>query len=103
MAHSSVNVISNYSYTVLESEVRIKAIVEGYDPAIGIIHEGRDGSLKVLFELIDPKRPGIDQSGSFFDPTDFTIRSDGVVRLNPQVLRRVAGLAATLLRFLTLS
>jgi hypothetical protein len=27
---------------------------------------------------------------SVFDPVDFTIRSDGVVRLNPQLARMVA-------------
>jgi hypothetical protein len=48
-------VISNYSYTVLEGEVRIKAIAEGYDPAIGIMHEGRDGSSKVLFDRYSRK------------------------------------------------
>ena len=31
--------------------------------------------------------------GMVFDPADFTIRSDGVVRLNPQLARHVAGLA----------
>ena len=32
VAHSSVNVISNYSYTVLESEVRIKTNLQGTLP-----------------------------------------------------------------------
>ena len=41
-----VNAILNYAYTVLESELRIKAIADGYDPTIGIMHEGRDGSSK---------------------------------------------------------
>jgi hypothetical protein len=50
-----------------------------------------------------PKRPGIDRSASVFDAADFSIRSVGVVRLNPQVARHVAGLAVTRLRILTLS
>jgi hypothetical protein len=29
---------------------------------------------------------------TIFDPADFSIRSDGVVRLNPQLARHVAGL-----------
>ena len=37
----------NYAYTVLEGEVRIKAIADGYDPTMGIMHEGRDGSVKI--------------------------------------------------------
>jgi CRISP-associated protein Cas1 len=37
------NAILNYGYATLESEIRISAISEGYDPTIGIMHEGRDG------------------------------------------------------------
>ena len=33
-----VNAMLNYAYAVLESEIRIKAISEGYDPTIGIMH-----------------------------------------------------------------
>jgi CRISPR-associated protein Cas1 len=49
-----VNAILNYAYTVLESELRIKAIADGYDPTIGIMHEGRDGSSKFVFDLMEP-------------------------------------------------
>src|ERR1700729_1479014 len=45
-----VSAILNYAYTVLKSEVRIKAIAEGYDPSIGIMHEGRDGTSKFVFD-----------------------------------------------------
>jgi CRISP-associated protein Cas1 len=96
-----VNAMLNYAYTVLESEVRIKAIAEGYDPTIGIMHEGRDGSSKFVFDLMEPERPKVDRSvldfvkATVFDPADFTIRSDGVVRVNPQLARRIAGLVTT--------
>jgi CRISP-associated protein Cas1 len=96
-----VNAILNYAYTVLESEVRIKAIAEGYDPTIGVMHEGRDGSSKFVFDLMELERPKVDRAvldfvkETVFDPADFTIRSDGVVRLNPQLARAVvAGVAA---------
>ena len=88
-----VNAILNYGYTVLESELRIKAIAEGYDPTIGIMHEGRDGSSKFVFDLMEPERPKVDRTvldfvkATVFDPADFTIRSDGVVRLNPELAR----------------
>jgi hypothetical protein len=39
-----VNALLNYAYAALESEIRIKAISDGYDPTIGIMHEGSDGS-----------------------------------------------------------
>ena len=99
-----VNAILNYAYTVLESELRIKAIADGYDPTIGIMHEGRDGSSKFVFDLMEPERPKVDRAvldfvkATVFDPADFTIRSDGVVRLNPQLARHAAFLAMLYLR-----
>jgi CRISPR-associated protein Cas1 len=96
-----VNAILNYAYTVLESEIRIKAIADGYDPTIGIMHEGHDGSSKFVFDLMEPERPKVDRAildiikAAVFDPADFTIRGDGVVRLNPQLARTVVALAST--------
>jgi CRISP-associated protein Cas1 len=61
------------------------------------MHEGRDGSSKFVFALMEPQRPKVDRmvldfvKATVFDPADFTIRSDGVVRLNPQLARHVAG------------
>jgi CRISP-associated protein Cas1 len=85
----------NYAYAALESEIRIKAISEGYDPTIGIMHEGSDGSSKFIFDLMEPERPKVDRvvsdfvKGQVFYPTDFVIRSDGVCRLNPEMARVV--------------
>jgi CRISP-associated protein Cas1 len=90
-----VNAILNYAYAALESETRIKAISEGYDPTIGIMHEGSDGSSKFIFDLMEPERPKVDRSvldfirGRVFDPADFVIRNDGVCRLNPEMARMV--------------
>jgi CRISPR-associated protein Cas1 len=90
-----VNAIMNYAYAALESEIRIKAISEGYDPTIGIMHEGSDGSLKFIFDLMELERPKVDRAvldfvkGHVFDPADFVIRSDGVCRLNPEMARMV--------------
>jgi CRISP-associated protein Cas1 len=90
-----VNATLNYAYAVLESEIRIKAISDGYDPTIGIMHEGRDGSSKFIFDLMEPERPKVERTvlefvnGHVFDPADFVIRSDGVCRLNPEMARMV--------------
>jgi CRISPR-associated protein Cas1 len=90
-----INAILNYAYAVLESEIRIKAISDGYDPTIGIMHEGNDGSSKFIFDLMEPERPNIDRAvldfvkGHVFDPADFVIRTDGVCRLNPEMARMV--------------
>jgi len=88
-----INAILNYAYATLESEIRIKAISEGYDPTIGIMHEGNDGSSKFIFDLMEPERPKVDRKvldfvrSNVFDPADFVIRDDGVCRLNPEMAR----------------
>jgi CRISP-associated protein Cas1 len=90
-----VNAILNYAYAALESEIRIKAISEGYDPTIGIMHEGRDGSSKFISDLMEPERPEVDRSvldfvkGHVFDPADFVIRSHGICRLNPEMAQMI--------------
>ncbi len=49
---------------------------------------------------MEPERPKVDRAmldfvrSHVFDPADFTIRRDGVVRLNPEMARRAAGLVA---------
>ena len=99
-ASHPVNAILNYAYTVLQSEIQINAIAEGYDPTIGIMHEARDGSSAFIFDLMEPERPITDRKvlefikGHVFDPADFVIRTDGVCRLNPGMARCVVGVAA---------
>jgi CRISP-associated protein Cas1 len=96
-----VNAILNYAYATLESEIRIKTISDGYDPTIGIMHEGGDGSSKFIFDLMEPERPKVDRSvldfikGQVFDPADFVIRADGVCRLNPEMARLVVSRVST--------
>ena len=96
-----VNAILNYAYAALESKIRIKAISDGYDPTIGIMHEGSDRSSKFIFDLMEPERPKVDRGvldfvkGHVFDPEDFVIHSDGVCRLNPEMARMVATKVST--------
>lgn len=93
-----VNAMLNYAYAVLESQIRIKTISEGYDPTLGIMHHGRDRSSKFVFDLMEPERPQVDRKvlefvkSNTFDPADFTIRYDGVCRLNPEMARMIVGL-----------
>ncbi|MGO9232630.1 MAG: CRISPR-associated endonuclease Cas1 [Methylocella sp.] len=55
-----MNAILNYAYTVLQSQVQIDAIADGYDPTIGIMHEGNNGSSAFIFDLMEPHRPLVD-------------------------------------------
>src|ERR1700722_2569715 len=96
-----VNAILNYAYAALESEIRIKAISEGYDPTIGIMHERSDGSSKFIFDLMEPERPRVDRAvcdfvkRHVFNPGDFVIRTDGICRLNPEMARMVVAKVLT--------
>jgi CRISPR-associated endonuclease Cas1 len=100
-ASHPVNAILNYAYTVLQSELQIDAIAEGYDPTFGIMHEGNNGSAAFIFDLMEPHRPVVDRTvlefigGHIFDPADFVIRSDGVCRLNPEMARCVVGVTSS--------
>jgi CRISPR/Cas system-associated endonuclease Cas1 len=35
-----------------KAKIRIKAISKGYDPTIGVTHDGSDGSSKIIFDLM---------------------------------------------------
>ena len=82
-ASHPVNAILNYAYAALEAKIRINAISKGYDPTIGVIHDGSDGSSKFIFDLMEPEHPKIDRAvldfvtSHIFDPADFVIGSDG--------------------------
>jgi CRISP-associated protein Cas1 len=64
------------------------------------MHYDRDGSPAFVFDLMEPERPRVDRAVLAFlksealHPADFTIREDGVVRLNPELARRVAQIVA---------
>jgi CRISPR-associated endonuclease Cas1 len=99
-AHHPVNALLNYAYTVLQSELQIQAVADGYDPALGIMHEGGGGSAAFIFDLMESHRAAVDRkilefvNGHVFDPADFVLRSDGVCRLNPEMARFISGIAA---------
>jgi CRISPR-associated endonuclease Cas1 len=94
-----VNAMLNYAYGVLESQVRIAVVAAGLDPAIGYLHACRSGRVALVYDLMEPLRPRVDQlvvdfaQGRTFDPRDFVVTERGVCRLHPQVARMIAGLA----------
>ena len=94
-ASHPVNAILNYAYAVLETQVRIQIVAAGYNPTIGLMHSGRVGRGRhdFVLDLMEPLRPIVDRQvlefvqTHTFHPADFTIRSDGVCRLNPEMAR----------------
>jgi CRISPR/Cas system-associated endonuclease Cas1 len=89
----------NYAYSALQARVAIRAIAEGHDPTIGIMHRSmlheRDGVHAYALDLMEPERPQVDAAvlrfvrETTFSGADFTLRDDGVCRLNPELARRV--------------
>jgi CRISP-associated protein Cas1 len=98
-ASHPVNAILNYAYGVLQSQVQIRLVSEGYDPMLGIMHSDRDDAAAFVFDMMEPERPKGDRAVLAFlkaealHPADFTLREDGVVRLNSQLARHVVNLS----------
>jgi CRISPR-associated protein Cas1 len=97
-----VNAMLNLAYRVLQGELQIDLVARGYDPRLGILHNPqRREEPALVFDFQEPRRPRVDAAVlSFalrerFSPADFVIRSDGTVRLAPQLARRVCQLAET--------
>jgi CRISPR-associated protein Cas1 len=97
-ASHPVNAILNYAYAVLQSQVQIGLVAEGYDPMLGIMHSDRDDAAAFVFDMMEPDRPKVDRAVLGFlksetlHPADFMMREDGVVRLHPEFARHVAKL-----------
>jgi CRISPR-associated protein Cas1 len=96
-----LNAMLNYAYGVRLTGLQVKAVAEGYDPTLGIMHHGYKGSKAFLFDLLEPERPKVDAAvlafacAETFSRADFVIRNDGVCQLSPQLARRVVSLVAT--------
>src|SRR5215831_9971825 len=94
-ASHPVNAMLNYAYAILESQVRMQIVAEGYDPTIGYLHTSTPERQALVLDLMEPQRPLIDRKvlefvqAHTFHPADFTIRTDGVCRLNPEMARQV--------------
>jgi CRISPR-associated protein Cas1 len=61
---------------------------------LGIMHSDRDDAAAFVFDMMEPDRAVLSfLKSEALHPSDFTIREDGVVRVNPELARRVAQLA----------
>jgi CRISPR/Cas system-associated endonuclease Cas1 len=62
---------------------------------IGYLHSYDKDRAAFVFDLMEPLRPVVDHvvldfiRTEIFDPADFTIRRDGVCRLNPELTREL--------------
>jgi len=81
----------NYASAILENQVRMQIAAQGYDPTIGFLHASPPERRALVLDLMEPQRPFIDRKvlefvqAHTFHSADFTIRSDGAFRLNPEM------------------
>jgi CRISPR-associated protein Cas1 len=95
-----VNAMLNYAYGILESQVRMQVMAAGLDPTVGILHGNARGKHGLVYDLMEPLRPIVDRTvlkfvqAHTFHPADFSISSDGVCRLNPEMVKCVSRIVA---------
>ena len=96
-----MNALLNYAYAVKLAHVQIDAVASGYDPMLGVMHNGRKGSPGWALDMIEPHRPVVDGAvlnlirEQQFASADFVVRRDGVCRLSPQLARAMATLVSS--------
>ena len=90
-----VNALLNYAYGLLETEVRIAAVAAGLDPTIGYLHTRRPGRVALVYDLMEPLRPRVDQGvlgfvqKHTFSPGDFVMTNSGACRLHSKLAHSI--------------
>ncbi|MGE0621630.1 MAG: CRISPR-associated endonuclease Cas1 [Pseudomonadales bacterium] len=96
-----INAMLNYAYGVITARAHVQLIADGYDPAIGVLHDNRarrGAYPPFALDHIEPLRPIADRAilqiitSETLTGADFSVQDDGVCRLNPELARRVAKL-----------
>lgn len=98
-ADHPINAMLNYAYAALMTKMKIQAIAEGYDPMIGVLHDQRRREKEITpsfaLDLMEPHRTVVDRGilklirEGTFSGADFDLQSNGVVRVNPELVRRL--------------
>ena len=101
-----VNALLNYAYGLLETEVRIAVVAAGLDPTIGYLHAQRPGRVALVYDLMEPLRPAVDQEvlrfvqKHIFSRGDFFMTNSGACRLHPKLTAIATAATAASLRHL---
>jgi CRISPR-associated endonuclease Cas1 len=59
-AVAPVNAILNYAYALLEAQVRLALLKQGFDPACGFLHVDRRGHAALIYDLMECHRADVD-------------------------------------------
>ena len=85
----------NYAYAILAGQVERALQVAGLDVAVGSLHADQDGRASLVYDLMEPLRPVIDNiifswvTMQRWRRADFIIDRQGVIRVHPQLGRVV--------------
>lgn len=82
-----INGLLNYGYTVMRSLVARSVVAAGLHPSIGIHHANRGNAFALADDLVEPFRPLVDLLA-------LKLSEKGLVEVDPQTKRAVAGLIA---------
>ena len=100
-----INALLNYAYGLLETEVRIAVVAAGLDPTIGYLHARRPGRVALVYDLMEPLRPKVDQEVLRFvqkhilSPGDFVMADNGACRLHPRLAHSIVNCANVLPKY----
>lgn len=92
-ARHPVNSILNYSFGILESQVRTAIQSVGLDPMLGYLHACYPGRVALVYDAMEPLRPRAEKlvleflQRQAFSPRDFILLEKGVCRLHPQLAK----------------
>jgi CRISPR-associated endonuclease Cas1 len=97
LAVNPANAMLNYMYALLESEARLAAVALGLDPGIGFLHVDTDSRDSLVYDLVEPIRPRVDEFLAEWITTEplkrewFFEQRDGNCRLMAPFAERLSG------------
>jgi CRISPR-associated protein Cas1 len=95
-AERPLNAVLNLTYSLAAIEARLACEAVGLHPALGFVHADEPGRDNLALDLLEPARPEIDRlvldlvAERTFSRRDFVERSDGSIRIAPDLVQLLA-------------
>ena len=96
MAGSPAGAMLNFLYSILVAEARLACLAMGLDPGLGVYHVDKRGRESLVYDIIEPIRPAVDEwlfklfEEQVFTIGDFIETRRGAVRVNPPLSDHLA-------------
>jgi len=95
-AERPTNAVLNLLYKLVEIEGRLACVAVGLDPGLGALHLDTESRDSLVPDVIEPVRPQVERfvidlmGQSVFTRKDFIERSDGSIRIGPELAQRLS-------------